>query len=216
MTGLRLALYRRAAGALNRFCARWAAPYCADCLEVTRHHHRGDPRADVDLVEGVFPGCCQAGVADALWVPGAGGGGRFPESLKQAVLAARAPVEPTAEPRSYLVRERQSGLLARGVACAHFGESGCRLGDLKGPLCLVYLCDPLREAFARVAGEELVGADADDFCGARSVIAAVVLGPIEEARMVVEGLDARLVRLHALLEEANPAVEAEERGCEDG
>jgi len=53
--GHRLALYRRAGEALDRFFSRWTAAFCVRCLEVTRGYHRGDPRADVDVVEGVFP-----------------------------------------------------------------------------------------------------------------------------------------------------------------
>lgn len=214
----RLALYRRAARALNRFFSRWTAGRCAGCLELTRRHHRGDPRADVDLVSGIFPGCCHAGVADALWLPGEG---RFPEPLAEALAAARGPVGPAGEPPAYAVRERQTGRVVRGVACVWLGEGGCRLGDLKAPLCLGYLCAPVRRDLAGGGGEDLIGTEDDDFCGAKAVVRAVVLGPVDEARRSVGALEGRLARLHRRLERgergrAPAAPESDEGGERHG
>lgn len=197
----RLRLYREAAAALGAFFGRFTSAFCADCLEVTRRHHRGDPRADVELLEGVFPGCCHAGVGDALWVPRSGEAGRFPPDLASEMCGARAALPPgPGEPLSYRVRERGTGRLARGVACHHLGPGGCRLGDLKGPLCVAYLCEPAREAIAAAAGWELVGDDTDDFAGALAALRAAVAGGAEEARARLEELRDRLGRLTRALE----------------
>ncbi|RMG92289.1 MAG: hypothetical protein D6708_06725, partial [Candidatus Dadabacteria bacterium] len=67
---LRFVLYERAGRALSEFFAQWTGAFCRRCLEVTRRVHPGDPAADVELLEGRFPGCCQAGVADGHWIPG--------------------------------------------------------------------------------------------------------------------------------------------------
>ncbi len=205
----RLTLYRRTARALNRFCGRWTAPFCAGCIEVTALHHRGDPRADVELLAGVFPGCCHAGVADALWVPGTGEEGRFPPEMARAVVRARgASAANPGEPPTYEVRERRSGLASTGVACAHLGPGGCRLGELKAPLCLCYACEPIREALGRAVGRKAspaamnsLGDGTDDFAGTRAVLRAVVAGPIPEAEAEVSALEGRLAALDRALEE---------------
>lgn len=197
----RLDLYRRAARALGAFFARHTFRYCADCLEVTRRHHRGDPRADVDLLEGVFPGCCHAGVGDSLWVPRSGEEGRFPPELAEAMTRARAELGPGRRaPLDYAIRERLSGRRARGVACLHMEPGGCRLGDLKGPLCVAYLCEPVREQLTAAAGPELVGSDTDDFCGSLEVLRVVVGGGETEALAAVEALEGRLGELSRRLE----------------
>jgi hypothetical protein len=214
----RLTLYRRAARALNRFCGRWTAPFCSACLEVTALHHRPDPRADVELLAGVFPGCCHAGVADALWVPGTGEEGRFPPEMVRAVARERGASALPGEPPTYEVRERRSGLAVTGVACAHLGSRGCRLGELKAPLCLCYACEPI----LRALGDALGGGDApggargsaastgaagplgegtDDFAGARGVLRAAVSGPFSEAEAEVSALEARLAALDRALGE---------------
>jgi hypothetical protein len=193
---VRLALYRRAAACLGAFFRHFTVPFCGRCLEVTRRHHRGDPRADADLVEGVFPGCCHAGVGDALWVPRSGEEGRFPADLVEAMVRARAQLPPgPAEPLSYRVRERGTGIVARGVACAHLAERGCRLGDLKGPLCVAYLCEAVRGAIGRAVGPELLGGDTDDFCGALETLRAAVAGSEAEAQARLSELEARLATL---------------------
>jgi hypothetical protein len=171
-------------------------------MEVTRRGHEGDPRADVELLEGVFPGCCHAGVGDALWVPRFGEAGRFSPALTRAVEEARGPRQVSERPGDYLVRERQTGRTARGVACMHLGPTGCCLGDLKAPLCLVYLCDPVRAAVARAVGWERVGPDSDDFGGSLAALGAVVAGPIREAEERVRALEASLAELHRTMEAA--------------
>ncbi|GAB4271422.1 MAG: hypothetical protein Kow0092_26140 [Deferrisomatales bacterium] len=198
----RLALYRRVARCLNRFFARWTAPRCGRCLELMRVHHRGDPRADVVLVDGLFPGCCQAGVADRWAVPGAGPRGVFPPGLCRALERERRRAGPSPGPAEYTVRERRTGREARGVGCAHLGPAGCVLGELKAPLCLTFLCDPLRAELAARAGWALVGADGDDFCGSREVLAAVATAGLAAAAVAVAGLEGRLRRLEGRLAEA--------------
>ncbi len=200
---LRLEAYRRAARALNRFFARWTAPLCARCLEVTRASMPGEPGADVELVAGVFPGCCQAGVADGLWIPGAGEGGRFPPDLAGAFVRAReraCPERPA--PPGYTVRERPTGRVARGVGCAYLGPGGCRLGEWKAPLCLTFLCRGALDALAGVLGEGVGrGGDTDDFAGSSGVLRAVVLGEPGELTRAVDGLEARLAAWDRTLRE---------------
>ncbi|MBI5440790.1 MAG: hypothetical protein HY900_06225 [Deltaproteobacteria bacterium] len=189
----RLLLYRRASAALGAFFGRFCSRFCAECLEVTGRHHAGDPRADVELLEGVFPGCCQAGVADALWVPRSGDDGRFSPELARRMERARAQrVTPPPEPPPYRVRERGTGLVAEGYGCVYGGEAGCRLGELKSPLCIAYACDPIRGAVAEVLGRAWVGEDGDDFCGCLAALRACVSARVEEAEDEVGLLEERL------------------------
>jgi hypothetical protein len=198
----RLQLYRRASRALNRFCGRWTLPFCADCIEVTARHHRGDPRADVELLEGLFPGCCHAGVGDALWAPGCGDEGRFPDDLRDEMLRARGTASEDREPARYKVRERSTRLLVDGIACVHLVGGACALGELKSPLCLCYVCDPVRAAIASSAGGAVPGEDEDDFCGSRDVLQAIVGAPLADAEAAVERLERDLGELDAALEQA--------------
>lgn len=208
----RLSLYRSAARALEGFCGRWIAPFCKACLEVTGLHHRDDPRADAELLEGVFPGCCQAGVADALWVPGSGEEGRFSAELARALAGARAAAigaGATTPPPLYRVRERQSGLVAEGVACAYLGAGGCRLGELKAPLCLCYACEAVLGALRRAllgCGDDRaaawLGSGTDDLGGSQAALRAVVSRPLAVARGAVDALSARVAGLDRALTEA--------------
>jgi len=198
----RLQLYRRASRSLNRFCERWTIPFCADCIEVTARHHRGDPRADVELLEGLFPGCCHAGVGDALWAPGGGDEGRFPDDLRDEMLRARGTASQDREPARYKVRERSTQLLVAGVACVHLVDGACALGELKSPLCLCYVCDPVRAAIATSAGYAVPGQDQDDFCGSRDVLQAIVGARLADAEAAVRRLERDLEELEAALEQA--------------
>lgn len=201
----RLRLYRRASRALGAFYARFSGRFCAECLEVTRRQHRSDPRADVELLEGTFPGCCQAGVADALWIPRRPDGGRFPRELARAMTEERGEVAaPAAEPPAYRVRETRTGLVAEGFGCIYLGEGGCRLGELKAPLCIAYACEAVRDAVAAVLGPEWVGGDNDDFCGCLGALTACVHGDLEEA-------EAEILRLEERLASGTVALERWER-----
>jgi hypothetical protein len=203
----RFELYRAAARALNRFYEQWTSPFCLRCLEVTRGYHRDDPRADVELVEGLFPGCCHAGVGEALWIPGCQGDGRFPPRLRALFEKERSAfADPLRKPAAYRVRERGTGLVARGVACAYLDPSGCALGALKGPLCLTYLCDAVREALAEIGGWGVVGTDSGDFCGSREALREVVGGSLGSAERQVRSLRIRLRDLDRKLSEWQPAA----------
>ncbi len=197
----RVALYRRAAGALERFFARWTAPFCRRCLRVVERTHAGDPAADVELVAGRFPGCCQAGVADGLWVPGHGEAGRFPADLARAFRAARreAGLAGPGEPPEYRVRERRTGRVQRGKGCRYLGARGCTLGDLKAPLCLTFVCRGILDALARACPDLDSRGDTQDFAGAAGVLLQVVCGDRDRAEAAVAGLEARLRRMDRAL-----------------
>lgn len=195
----RLSLYRRAGDALDRFFARWTTAFCVRCLEVTRRQHAEDPRADVEVIEGIFPGCCHAGVADAFWVPGWGNRGRFSPELIAEMIRVRQGVTRSAPPQ-YVVRERVSGAVAAGIGCGYLGPSGCGLAGTKSPLCLLYACEGVRQALAAVADEKLLGDGTDDFAGGRRTLALCAGGHLGEAAEAVASLEKRLSELERRLE----------------
>ncbi len=202
-----LDLYRRVGTVLEAFFARWTAPFCRHCLVVTRHGHADDPRAQVDLVEGVFPGCCQAGVADALWVSTPAGRVPVPDPLLAPLRAARSGGRPDGG-AAYAVRERATGAVHRGRGCAQLGTEGCRLGPLKAPLCLTYLCDAARAALAAALPGAVLGCGSDDFCGARGVLAAVLRGD--------PGAERAVTALESYLRDLDRRLAARVGGAEDG
>ncbi len=204
-TPARLALYRRAGRALDGFFGRWTGPFCRRCLAVLRNALPDEPATDVDLVDGVFPGCCQAGVADNLWVPGDGEAGRFPEPLARAIRRGRA--GPPGEAGEYVLRERATGRNVRGRGCRFLGPGGCGLGELKAPLCLTFLCGPVRQALEAASGLPDAGPDTDDFAGSRAVLRAVAFAPAPEAEAEVAALEHRLARLDQALARRFPDPE---------
>ncbi len=209
-TADRLALYRRAGRALERFFGRWTGPFCRRCLAVLRTALPDDPATDVVLVDGMFPGCCQAGVADNLRVPGDGEAGRFPGPLARAILRDRR--GPPGEAGEFALRERATGRIVRGRGCRFLGPGGCALGELKAPLCLTFLCGPVRQAVETASGQPAPGPDTDDFVGSRAVLRAVAFAPVPEAAVAVEALEKRLVHLDRALARRFPDPEHLYRG----
>lgn len=198
----RLSLYRRLARALNAFFAEWTASFCRSCLDTTRLYHRGDPRADVELISGTFPGCCHAGAGDAYPLrSGAAGGTVFPSALRAAIEAGRPPGNRS--PAVYRVRERGNGRVAEGVPCIYFAASGCSLGAGKGPLCLSYLCPPVREALTEVCPRE-VHVDAETgLCGAEEALRAVAVESQAVAVAQIDAVERGLVHLRECLRAAH-------------
>ena len=201
--GERLRLYRRAGRALNTFFDRWTGPFCGRCLEVTARAHPGEAGAAMELVRGRFAGCCQAGVAEALSVPCEGGTVPFSAVLAERMLAERSALGAGADaPRGYTLRERASGRLVEGGAAGTWATAGCRLGELKAPLCLTYLCTGVRGALEAAAGPGCCGDGDENFCGAAEALRAVVAELPEEAERQVAALEARMGHLARRLEGA--------------
>ncbi|MDF1554697.1 MAG: hypothetical protein P1P84_16625, partial [Deferrisomatales bacterium] len=111
-------------------------------------------------------------------------------------------VSGTGSPGSFTLRETASGRLVEGRGCRHLGDRGCRLGALKAPLCLSYLCAAARAALEDAAGAGCCGADAENFCGSADALRAVIAAPLEEAEGQVAALEARLGHLTRCLEHA--------------
>jgi hypothetical protein len=119
-------MYGEAASLLNSFFSRRTAVYCRDCLQFHKNASPNDPIAGHVLVGGVFPGCCQEGVADDTRIP-FGRNLKLPEALVDEINGNRPP-RPTGNQSSYTVMNERDGRLHTGRGCVWIGEGGCTLG----------------------------------------------------------------------------------------
>jgi len=194
-TATRLELYARTARALNRFFGEWTAAFCCRCLEVTARAYPEDPGADVEVLDGQFPGCCQAGVADTLKLPGRGEESHLPEGLAEELKAARAALGASAcaGPLDYTLRELRTGRVVRGRGCRHLGADGCSLGELKRPLCLTYVCEGICAAVDGALRSVPFGGGGDsNLFDATDTLFAVATQPRQIAEARVEALEEHL------------------------
>ena len=162
----RLALYRDLAIRLNQFFADFLGPYCADCARVMARLPEAREEA-FELVEGIYPGCCHRGAGDIFRLEG--------QPLERSRLAPeiiaglqrergrRLAADDTATGGSYTIRLQRDRSLLTGAHCRYFSARGCTLGELKGPLCINFICPPLRNDLLTVCRDEvgLVGPEHD-------------------------------------------------------
>lgn len=159
-------LYTAATGRLEVFFAAFTSGYCARCLDLHREFNPDDPISRHELVSGVFPGCCQEGVAQDLRI-GAFSGERLPPWLAEELLARR-PAPPASGPGVFRVRDSADGSVHEGRGCAWLGPYGCSLGALKSPICVFYVCEPVRAALFSRSGQAF--GEGDDFLGFSSFL----------------------------------------------
>ncbi|MBN2232487.1 MAG: hypothetical protein JW781_06680 [Deltaproteobacteria bacterium] len=205
----RLAAYRALARRLNRFFERFVAPGCRDCRRVLARLPGGGDRHR--LVAGVFPGCCHRGAGDIFRLEGvkdeAGGDGRLAPVLAAELQAARQRHLAAIDHRSlppYELEEPESGRRISGEHCCYMGPRGCVLGELKGPLCLNFVCPPIRDDLLAAAGDvELVGPE-HDFLGIYRVMDVIGRGREAAAEAALTALGDRLARLTDACEKGPP------------
>ena len=195
----RLAAYRELAAALEPFFSSFLAPYCRNCRQVIA---RLPEAADegIELLNGVDPGCCHRGAADIFRLEGETGGRSHLASSIIAALQRERRLKVagvTARGGEYLYRRLRDQACLSGAHCQYFGPRGCLLGELKGPLCLNFICPPIRCDLAAVCGSEsdrLLGPEYD-FLFIYRVMA--VISYDDEARIEAELDDfkKRLLRL---------------------
>jgi hypothetical protein len=204
----RLVSYRTLARRLNRFFDRFVAPGCRDCRRVLERLPGGG--GGYRLVSGQFPGCCHRGAGDIFRLEGVaeetGADGRLNMALVGELQAARQELLQSIGHRPlppYELEDEESGRRISGEHCRYMGPQGCVLGDLKGPLCLNFICPPIREdLLAAAAGEvELVGPE-HDFLGIYQVMDVIGRGNEGDAEAALAALFDRLMRLSAACENA--------------
>ena len=161
----RLTAYKELVGDLNPFFSSFLGDYCRSCQKVIGRLPEAAEES-IDLLEGVYPGCCHRGAGDIFRLEG--------EKLERACLAPELVVVLQNERRrkmqlsesaggTYSFRRHRDGAVVKGAHCCYFAEQGCLLGDLKGPLCINFICPPMRSDLLVVCGEDdcLVGPEHD-------------------------------------------------------
>ena len=161
----RLAAYKELVGCLNPFFSMSLGDYCRNCLKVIGRLPEAVDES-IDLLEGVYPGCCHRGAGDIFRLEG--------ERPERACLAPEIVIGLQCERQqkllqsgagggSYSFRRHRDGALVKGAHCLYFAAQGCLLGDLKGPLCINFICPPMRsDLLAACDGDDrLVGPEHD-------------------------------------------------------
>ncbi len=161
----RLAAYKEVVGCLNPFFFTYLGDYCRNCQQVIGRLPEAIEES-IDLLEGVYPGCCHRGAGDIFRLEG--------ESSERACLAPEIITELQLERKhkleqsissggSYTFRRHRDGVQVKGAHCLYFSAKGCLLGDLKGPLCINFICPPMRSDLLAVCGGDhsLVGPEHD-------------------------------------------------------
>lgn len=161
----RLAAYKELVGCLNPFFSSFLGDYCPNCRQVIERLPEAVEES-IDLLEGVYPGCCHRGAGDIFRLEG--------EKPERAFLAPEIVIglqyerQQKLQPAgigggSYSFRRHRDGALVKGAHCLYFAGQGCILGDLKGPLCINFICPPMRADLLVVCGgdDRLVGPEHD-------------------------------------------------------
>lgn len=143
------------------------------------------------LLDGVYPGCCHRGAGDIFRLEGESPlrtylAPEIVEGLKFARQQRMAHSGPGGG--CYTFQRQRDGLTVQGAHCLYFGVHGCLLGDLKGPLCLNFICPPMRsDLLAVCAGDEsLVGPEHDFLCIYRSLAIVSYDDPATVARELAD------------------------------
>jgi len=151
---------------INDFFSKHIAAYCRNCQQVLRRLPEGSEQHE--LVSGVFPGCCHRGAGDIFRLEGVDGEPRLSAAIIALLQKSRNDrmknldgFNPVYELKNCHTEER-----IIGAHCRYFGAHGCCLGELKGPLCINFICPPIREDLLQVTNHdaELVG-PVHDFLG---------------------------------------------------
>ena len=161
----RLVAYKELVSCLNPFFSTYLGDYCRNCRQVIDRLPEAVEES-IDLLEGVYPGCCHRGAGDIFRLEG--------EGPERACLSPEIVTGLQSERQEKLLsldvgggtygfRRRRDGALVTGAHCLYFAEHGCILGDLKGPLCINFICPPMRsDLLAACDGDgRLVGPEHD-------------------------------------------------------
>lgn len=161
----RLVAYKELVGHLNPFFSSFLGDYCCNCQKVIGRLPEAAEES-ICLLEGVYPGCCHRGAGDIFRLEG--------EKPDRAYLSPGIVIALQRERQqkmqlsgagggTYSFHRHRDGILVKGAHCCYFAEQGCLLGDLKGPLCINFICPPMRSDLLVVcAGDDcLVGPEHD-------------------------------------------------------
>ncbi len=165
--GWRLTAYKELVSRVNGLFSTFLVDYCCNCRAVISRL----PEAEAEvftLLEGVYPGCCHRGAGDIFRLENQEPGRLY---LDAGLIAA---LQRARELRlrncaagacggTYKLQRHNDNSVITGAHCRYFSASGCTLGDLKGPLCINFICPPMRLDLIIVCGDDvdLVGPETD-------------------------------------------------------
>ena len=163
----RLRLYKAVVADLNEFFAAFLSDYCCNCPQVIARLPEAAGES-FELVAGVYPGCCHRGAGDIFRLEGVGvERSHLAPELVAALQQERAQLlrrdNRVVRGGAYTIRCLADQTMVRGAHCRYFGPQGCTLGVLKGPLCINFICPPIRDDLLAICNDEpdLVGPEED-------------------------------------------------------
>ncbi len=180
---------------LNVFFGKYIAAYCRNCQQVLRRLPGGEC---YKLTAGVFPGCCHRGAGDIFRLEGVESGSKLSDGITALLQKARNDRMKTMEAFEplYELENCRTGERLVGEHCRYFGTCGCCLDELKGPLCINFICPPIRDDLLEAAGDDgwIVGPE-HDFLGIYQLLS--LLGTVSKIRWQQEAaaFDSRLSKL---------------------
>jgi len=186
---------------MNDFFSRHIAAYCRNCQQVLRRLPAGSEQHE--LVSGVFPGCCHRGAGDIFRLEGVDGKSRLSSGIIALLRKERNDKMKGLDDFNpvYELKNCYTGERITGEHCRYFGAGGCRLGDLKGPLCINFICPPIRSDLLRVTGDdEVILGPEHDFLGIYQVLSVIGTGFIDEVKSSLVDFSGRLERLNCYCE----------------
>ncbi len=164
----RVTVYKELVRRVNNLFSSFLSYYCCNCQQVINRLPEAQDES-FDLVEGVYPGCCHRGAGDIFRLEGEPSerSHLVPEIIDGLQLERKLLTQGFAADGcggTYVLRRHRDNTLNKGAHCQYFTDKGCSLGVLKGPLCINFICPPMRSDLMQVcAGKnlELVGPEHD-------------------------------------------------------
>jgi hypothetical protein len=197
----RFSHYRGLCRQMNDFFSRHIAAYCHNCQQVLRRLPDGSGQHE--LAFGVFPGCCHRGAGDIFRLEGVDGETRLAPGIIALLQKERNDKMKGLDDFNpvYELKNCHTGERITGEHCRYFGAYGCRLGELKGPLCINFICPPIRSDLLKVTGydEGLLGPE-HDFLGIYQLLSVIGAGSIDEVKSSLVDFSRRLETLNCSCE----------------
>lgn len=197
----RFSHYRGLCRQMNDFFSRHIAAYCCHCQHVLRRLPDGSEQHK--LVSGVFPGCCHRGAGDIFRLEGVDGEPRLSPGIIALLQKARSDKMKDLDDFNpvYELKNCHTGERITGEHCRYFGACGCQLDDLKGPLCINFICPPIRSDLLKVTGHDdvLLGPE-HDFLGIYQLLSVIGSGSIDEVKNSLVDFSRRLETLNCFCE----------------
>lgn len=187
---------------INGFFNRHIADYCRNCLQVLRRLPAGCEQ--YELVSGVFPGCCHRGAGDIFRLEGVDGESRLSAAIIALLQKARNDRVKSTEGFNpvYELKNCHTGERITGAHCRYFGARGCLLDELKGPLCINFICPPIREDLLKATNhdEDIVGPE-HDFLGIYQLLSVLGIASAADWQRELFAFGRRLAALDKACEQ---------------